>query len=305
MQSKGLLSRSARILAETGRGYLADNVSGLGAALAFYTTLAIAPLLVVAIAVTGILFNEATARQRVIAEISDLIGARAGMALQSLQNPSASATGTFATSLGVASLLFGVFGVFQFLQTSLNSIWRVEAPPSFNWRHVFRQRLFSIAAVMATAFLLLVSLIASTVISWLGNRGMKEFGLPPVCLEVVNSAVSLIIVAFLFALIFKVLPNAPVKWKHVRLGAFLTALLFTLGKGLLGYYLGRAAIASAYGAAGSLVLLLLWCYYAAQVFFLGAEFTWITALSNGGRDFTVIERAREKRAHRVDRKELG
>ena len=289
---------------ETGRGFMADNVSALGAALAFYTSLAIAPLLVVTIAVTGILFNEATARQRVISEISHLIGTRAGMALQSLQNPSATPTGTLATTLGIASLIFGVFGVFQFLQTSLNSIWRVKSPPRITWRHIFQQRLFSLAAVMVTAFLLLVSLIASTFISWVGDRSMEEFGLPSVMLQVVNNGLSLVVVAFLFALIFKLLPNAPVRWKHVRLGAFLTALLFTLGKGLLGYYLGRAAIASAYGAAGSLVVFLLWCYYAAQVFFLGAEFTWITALSDGGRDFTLVDQIRSRQAHRIDPKAL-
>ena len=286
--------RIGRILVRTGKAFMDDNVTRLGAALAFYTTTAVAPLLVLAIAVAGMVFTGEAARERIIGEISLLAGRQAGAALESVQNPSATSTGTIGTTIGVITLVFGAFGVFYHLQDALNSIWRVQIPRSVGWRALLKRRVFSFATVLATGFLLLVSLIASTALSWLSGQAMSYFGFSTHALQAMNNVLSVAAITFLFAMIFKLLPDTRVPWRHVWLGAAVTAALFTLGKGLLGLYLGHANVTSAYGAAGSLIVLLLWCYYAGQIVFLGAEFTRVTTLSDGGRDFSPLEEPIEK-----------
>jgi membrane protein len=280
--------RSGRILQKTVQAFVADNVTRLGAALAFYTTVAVAPLLVLVIALAGTVFSGGDARQQVIGEIQRLAGPQASAAVAAVQSPAATTTGMFATLLGLGTLIFGTLGVFTNLQNALNAIWRVPPKPSRSWWHFIQQRLFSLATVMATGFLLLVSLIASAVLSWLGAETAHRYGLPVLGLQVVNNVISFGAVTLLFAMVFRLLPDTPVRIRHVWLGATVTAVLFTVGKTVLGLYLGRASLTSAYGAAGSLLVLLLWCYYAAQIVFLGAEFTRVTALSNGGRDFTPL-----------------
>jgi membrane protein len=284
--------RIGRILARTGRAFFDDNVTRLGAALAFYTTVAVAPLMVVAIAVAGFFFEQSDAREKVIGEIASLAGTHAGKAIESVQavqSPGEAPAGTTTTAIGVATLIFGAFGVFHHLQDALNSIWRVKPPVTKGWWNFIRPRLFSFATVIGTGFLLLVSLVASAVLSWLSAQALARFHLPTLALQTVNNALSFSMLTFLFAMIFKLLPDTPVRWHHVWLGAVVTALLFTVGKSVLGLYLGRASVTSGYGAARSLIVLLLWCYYAAQIVFLGAEFTRVTALSRGGRDFSPLD----------------
>lgn len=287
--SAGFARRTGRILLKTAQAFFADNVSRLGAALAFYTTVAVAPLLVLAIAMAGLVFDEDSARQRVLGEIGYLAGKQAGTAVGNLQNPTATSTGMFATILGVVTLVFGALGVFNHLQDALNGIWRVTRPPVKGWRQFLHQRLLSLTTVLVTGFLLIVSLIASAALSWVSARTVERLGLPIFVLQCVTNLLSVVVTTFLFGLIFKLLPDRAVRWREVWLGAFVTALLFTAGKSVLGLYLGRASVSSAYGAAGSLIVLLLWCYYAAQIFFLGVEFTRVTALSRGGRDFTALD----------------
>lgn len=286
--------RVLRILLKTVHAYWADNISRLGAALAFYTTIAVAPLLVLAVAVAGIVFDESSARQQVIGEVERLAGSQASAVISSVQNPVASTTGTIATLMAVGTLIFGSLGVFQHLQDALNAIWRVQPKPVKGWMEFVHRRLFSLATVMMTGFLLLVSLIASSVLSWLGARAVEKMGLSAFALEIINNSMSFGLVTCLFAMIFKLLPDTRVRWHHVWLGAALTAVLFTVGKSLLALYLGHAAVTSAYGAAGSLVALLLWCYYAAQIVFFGAEFTRITAMSEEGRNFAPLQAAGER-----------
>ncbi len=286
--------RATRIVLRTGRAFVADNISRLGAALAFYTTIAVAPLLVLAVAVAGMVFDAASARQEVIGQIENLAGAQAGAIAQTLQSPAATTTGTIATLIGAATMVFGALGVFQHLQSALNAIWRVRPPPVKGWWEFVHRRLFSLATVMVTGFLLLVSLIASAALSWFSERTVQQFGLGMFVLQVGENFLSFALMTFLFAMIFKLLPDTTVQWRHVWLGAVVTAILFTFGKSVLGLYLGRAAVTSAYGAAGSLVALLLWCYYASQIVFLGAEFTRVTAMSDGGRDFAPLEAAGER-----------
>ncbi len=286
--------RVLRILLKTVHAFWADNITRLGAALAFYTTIAVAPLLVLAVAVAGIVFDESSARQQVIGEVERLAGSQASAVISAVENPVATTTGTIATLMAVATLIFGSLGVFQHLQDALNAIWRVQPKPVSGWVEFVHRRLFSLATVMMTGFLLLVSLIASSVLSWLGARAVDKLGLSAFALDIINNSMAFGLVTFLFAMIFKLLPDTRVLWRHVWLGAALTAVLFTIGKSLLALYLGHAAVTSAYGAAGSLVALLLWCYYAAQIVFFGAEFTRITAMSEEGRNFAPLQAAGER-----------
>jgi membrane protein len=294
VEQVGIFRRSGRILAKTIHAFAMDNIARLGAALAFYTTVAVAPLLVLTIAMAGTVFGKTDARQQVIWEIERLAGSQAGAAVAAVNSPDSAAHGVVATLLGVGTMVFGILGVFNQLQDALNAIWRVPPKPVAHWRDFLKDRLFSLATVIMTGFLLLVSLVASAMLSWLGTQTAHRFNLPVFALELVNNAISFVVVTGLFAMVFRLLPDTPVKMKHVWIGAGVTALLFTVGKTVLGYYLGRASLTSAYGAAGSLLVLLLWCYYAAQIVFFGAEFTRVTALTNGGRDFTPFRSSVER-----------
>src|SRR5476651_2319845 len=182
--------RSGRILQKTVQAFVADNVARLGAALAFYTTVAVAPLLVLTIAVAGTVFAGGDARQRVIGEIERLAGSQASAAVAAVQSPAATTTGMLATLLGVATLIFGTLGVFTQLQDALNLIWRVPPQPAKSWWHYLLRRLFSLATVMVTGFLLLVSLVASAMLSWLGAQTAQHLGLPVLGLQTVNNAIS-------------------------------------------------------------------------------------------------------------------
>jgi membrane protein len=288
VEQASILGRSGMILVATIKAFFGDNISSLGAALAFYTTVAVAPLLVLAISLAGFVIGEGNARQQVIVEIGRLAGPQAGAAVGAVQSQAVTAKGLLASLVGLGTLVFGTLGVFTCLQNALNAIWRVAPKPTFGWWHFLRRRLFSLATVIGTGFLLLVSLVASAAISWLGAQSAERLGLPFLGLELFNEAISLGIVTVLFALIFRMLPDVRVRMRHVWVGSAVTAILFTAGKAMLGYYLGRASLTSAYGAAGSLLILLLWCYYAAQIAFFGAEFTRVTAISDGGRDFSPL-----------------
>ena len=292
----GIPKRTFRIVVRAVEAFVSDNVSRLGAALAFYTTLAVSPLLVITIAIAGFVFHDGQARQRIMNEVETLAGPAVPKALQTVEPPTMNSTGVLATAVGLAALIYGAVNVFQHLQSALNSIWRVNPVRHRTWTSLLRARLLSFATVLMTGFLLLVSLVVSAVLSWLSVRTVERLGLPMVALHAVDYGLSFAVVALLFALMFKLLPDARIAWRHVWLGAVVTAFLFTVGKGALGLYLGHARVTSTYGAAGSLVALLLWCYYAAQIVFLGAEFTRITALSNGGRDFAAVhEQAKVRR----------
>lgn len=283
------LHRTARILGRTAHAFVVDNVSRLGAALAFYTTVAVAPLLVIAIAITGVVFQEIPARDEVMREVEWLLGPQAKSMVETIQSPATSTTSTVTTLVSVMTLVFGALGVFHHLQDALNSIWRVPTPPIRNWRDFLRRRLFSLATVMVSGFLLLVSLILSSVLSWVGVHTVSYFQLSVAFLQLTNDLLSLTVITCLFAMIFKLLPDTKIHWRHVWPGAVVTGVLFTVGKNVLTFYLGHTTLMTAYGTAGTLVALLLWSYYAGQIVFLGAEFTRITAESNAGRDFRTLE----------------
>ncbi|HYC70088.1 MAG TPA: YihY/virulence factor BrkB family protein [Opitutaceae bacterium] len=284
----GLPRRVLRIAWRTARAFVEDNVSRLGAALAFYTTVAVAPLMVLAVAVAGLFFDEAVARETVVREIRHVVGEPAANAVSAIESPLVRREGVVATVVGAITLLFGAMGVFNHLQGALNSIWRAH-PPNLGFWDLVRYRLTSLAVVLATGFLLLVSLVVSAVLSWFATNMFHRVSIDPVYLELSNMGLSFAVITVLFALLFKLLPDTRVPWRHVWLGALVTAALFTLGKTVLSLYLAHARLGSVYGAASSLVALLLWCYYAAQIVFLGAEFTRVATLSRGGRDFSRLE----------------
>lgn len=257
----------------------------MGAALAFYTLFSVAPLLLIAISVAGLVFGEQAARNEILAQASDLLGETSAQALQSmLEQVSKPGAGLIGTVVGVVTLLIGATTVFGELQSALDRIWSVPEPTvrSSAWSLV-RARLLSLGLILGIGFLLMVSLVASAAVSALSRWWAPFFerlGFVPTFLDL---GVSLALITVLFAMIYKLMPSAKVAWRDVWVGAVLTALLFTIGKFLIAFYIGRSGVASPFGAAGSVVVLLMWVYFSAQIFLLGAEFTWVYANRHGSR----------------------
>jgi membrane protein len=270
------------LLKETVDGWSEDNVARLSAALAFYAVLSLAPLLVMAVALAGAVFGEDAARGQIAAELSQIVGKSAGEGIQTLlQQADSPQQGTLNSLLGLVVLLAGASGVFGELQSALNLVWNVEPKPGRGILGIVRDRFFSFAMVMGVCVLLLASLALSACLSFAGE--VFENALPGGALlsAALDFAISTLVIAVLFALIFKLVPDIEIDWRHVFPGAFATAVLFSLGKHGLGWYLGRASVASPYGAAGSVVVLVIWVYYAAQIMLLGAEFTHVYARARG------------------------
>ncbi|MET0339969.1 MAG: YihY/virulence factor BrkB family protein [Polyangiales bacterium] len=272
------------IVKETGSAWSDDNATRLAAALAYYTVLSIAPLLVVAVSVAGLFFGEEAARGQIASELSGIVGKQAGEGIQTvLTHAKSPDEGIIGSIVGVVVLLFGASGVFGELQSSLNAIWNVAPKPGLGIWGFVRQRFFSFSMVLGVAFLLLVSLVLSALLAGVGAFFSDKLPGGAVLWEIANFGVSLGVITVLFAMLFKVVPDVQIKWSDVWLGALVTAVLFTVGKWALGLYLGRASVASPYGAAGSLIVLVIWVYYAAQLVFLGAEFTQVYTLHRGSR----------------------
>lgn len=272
------------LLKDTYAEWSEDKAPRLAAALAYYTVFSIAPLLVIVIAIAGLVFGAEAARGAISQQIQGLVGQTGAEAIeQMIQGASQPSAGIIATVIGVVTLLFGASGVFGALQDALNTIWEVTPRPDMGWMETVKQRFFSFTMVLGTGFLLLVSLVVSAVLS--GMLTYFQGALPGVdgLWQVVNFAVGLAVTTLLFGLIFKVVPDAEVAWGDVWIGAAATALLFTIGRMLLGVYLGRSSFGSTYGAAGSLVVVLIWIYYSAQILFMGAEFTQVYANRYGSR----------------------
>jgi membrane protein len=257
----------------------------MGAALAYYTLFSIAPMLVIVIAVAGLVFGAEAARGEIVTQLRGLLGDDGAAAVQALlESASRPEEGALATITSVALLLLGATTVFAELQSDLDRIWRAEAAKSINGIWAFlRARLLSFGMILALAFLLLVSLVVSAALAALGNWWGGWFEGWALLLEVLNFAASFAITTALFALVYKFLPRAEIAWRDVWIGAAVTALLFAVGKFLIGFYIGRSGISSAFGAAGSFVVLLVWVYYSTQIFLLGAEFTWVYAHEHGSR----------------------
>lgn len=273
------------LLKQTATEWVADKAPMLGAALAYYTLFSMAPLLLISIAIAGLVLGEEAARGQIFEQLNGLLGAEAANAMQDMMASAGSkpASGVTATVIGLVTLLFGASGVFGQLQASLNLIWNVEAKPGRGIKGVVINRILSFGFTLTVGFLLLVSLLLTAslafVTKWMGSLAPGIGFIGPIF----DIALSLSVITLLFALIFKFLPDAKINWHDVWIGAFITALLFTLGKFGLGFYLGRSSVTSSYGAAGSLIVLLLWVYYSAQILFFGAEFTQVYANRFGSR----------------------
>ncbi len=274
----------ASMLKDAFKDWRDDNAPRLGAALSYYTTFSIAPLLMITIAIAGLAFGADAARGRIVAEVQGLLGKTGAEAVEAmLRNAHKPGTGIFATVVGVVTLLLGASGAFTEPKSALNTVWEVETPKGGGIRRMVRERLGSFAMVLVVGFLLLVSLVVSAALSALGTVFGRGIGTTLHLLQAANLVVSLAVVTALFALIFKLLPDTRVAWKDVWVGALMTSGLFTLGKFLIGLYLGSRNVGSAYGAAGSLVIVLVWVYYAAQILFFGAELTQVWARRHGSR----------------------
>lgn len=260
----------------------ADNAPRLGAALAYYTIFSLAPLLVIVIGVAGLVFGKDAARGQVTGQVSHLVGQQGGEAVQTMvANAGEPGHGTLGTIVGVVMLFLGAAGLFGQLQAALNTVWGVRPKPGGGIWGMLRERFLSLSMVLGVAFLLIVSLVVSSTLAAVGGvLGDWQTGIVG---QVVTTAIDLVVITLLFALIFRYLPDAEVSWKDVWFGAVVTAVLFTVGKLLIGLYLGQAAVGSAYGAAGSLAALLVWIYYAAQIFLFGAELTQAYAKEHGSR----------------------
>jgi membrane protein len=297
---KSLWSYSIRLVKATFGHWLGDKAPQLGAALAYYTVFSLAPMVLVLLAVFGLIYgNSEVARREILHQLYSFLDRNSAKAVQDIAESSGKPTASaVATMVGIAVALFGASGVFGQLQDALNTIWGVKPKPGKSLVSFLRARFLSCAMVAGVCFLLLVSLTASAVITAVG--GYLEHLLPGgnILAWTIHLVLDLSIVTLLFAMIFKFLPDARLSWRDVRLGAALTTVLFLIGKYALGFYLGSGAPGSAYGAAGSLITMLIWIYYAAQIVLFGAEFTRVYAQERG----RGIRPA--KHAVGIDRKEI-
>jgi membrane protein len=266
--------RLKAVLVESLISWVDHRAASKGAALAFYTLFSLTPILVLAIAVAGYVFGEEAAHGEIVAQVQGLVGPNGAQVIQALlagaRNP---ASGLVATLVASVLLLLGATSVFAELKGSMDELWGIGKPCKTAFGLLLRTRLLSFGLVLVLAFLLLVSLVVSAGLAMLERYAHGALGSSTLVLSTVSSLVSFGVIASMFAIIYKTLPDAPLSWRDVWIGAAFTAALFSLGKYVIGLYLGNSGVASSFGAAGSLIALLLWVYYSAQIFFLGAEFT--------------------------------
>jgi membrane protein len=277
-----VVKRYGTIVKEAASSWSADYAPSMGAALSYYSLFSIAPLLLIVIGIAGLVFGEEAARGAIFAQLQGLVGDESAKAVEGvLQAADKPKQGIVSTVLGIAVLLLGAMTVFGELQNALDRIWRApaRAKSSGLWNRL-RTRLLSFGMILGVAFLLMVSLVLSAALAALGKWWGPAFG---AFAHAVDILVSFGLVTVIFALIYRFIPRVHVAWHDVWLGAAVTSLLFAIGKFLIGLYLGKATVASTFGAAGSLVVLMVWMYYSAQIFLFGAEFTWVYAHQLGSR----------------------
>ncbi|HEY0160956.1 MAG TPA: YhjD/YihY/BrkB family envelope integrity protein [Thermoanaerobaculia bacterium] len=285
---------------ETFKEFSEDKVPRLGAALAYYTIFSIGPLLLIAIAMAGIFLGQEAAQGRISAELGKLLGPKMAEALeQMIQAAAKPKSGTIATIVGVLTLMLGASGVFGQLKDALNTIWNVEPKPSAGIKGFIMERFLSMAMVLGIGFLLLITLVFDAAISAMGPVLERLIGGEAIA-HLIQLALSFVVATVLFACIFRLLPDLKIAWHDVWFGAVFTSILFVLGKWGLGVYLGKAAVGSAYGAAGSLVILLVWVYWSAQILFLGAEFTQVYARTFGSLKGDTSKRDARAQAKRPE-----
>ena len=267
------------LIKEAVKAWVDDYAPSMGAALSYYTVFSLAPVLLIVISVAGLIFGAEAARGEIFGQLRGLMGTDAAKAIEdiltSVNKPAEGITGTV---VGLVLLFIGATTVFGELQDALDRIWRApDRDKTSGWWGLIRARLLSFGMVLGIAFLLIVSLVLSAAVSALGKWWSGAFGSWETLAQVVNLLVGYLVTVLAFAMIYKIMPRVKIRWHDVWLGAAVTALLFTVGRFLIGLYVGKSGIASGYGAAGSLIVILVWVYYSAQIFLLGAEFTWVYA----------------------------
>ena len=278
-----MFEHSWLMLKETVVSFIDDDALSRGASMAFYAVTSLAPILLIVVAIAGLVFGEDAARNALAAQFQGLMGQQSAELLQgAISNAGQKSSGILATIIGIVTLLVTASGVFGEMQAALNAIWKVDAKGT-SLSRLIRARAASLGLVAALGFLLLVSLSISAAVSALGGYVNAALPFGALILAALNTLISFMLIAVLFAAIYKVLPDRKLEWRDVIIGAIATSLLFTIGKSLIGWYLGSAAVASSYGAAGALLIVLLWIYYSSQIFLLGAEFTKVYANRHGSQ----------------------
>ena len=272
-----LLVRTWHLIKAAVSSWVDDFAPSMGAALSYYTVFSLAPMLLIVIGVAGLVFGADAARGEIVGQLRGLMGEQGAVAVEELlKSASDPGTGILATVIGFGTLMVGATAVFAELQSSLDRIWRTPAPVNENgiWGMI-RTRFLSFGLILGLGFLMIVSLVLSAGLAALGNWWGGYLGNWEFVLQALNFVVSFAVVTVMFAAIYKFMPHARIEWPNVWVGAIVTALLFTIGKFLISLYIGKSGVASGFGAAGSFAVLLIWVYYSAQIFLLGAEFTWV------------------------------
>jgi len=300
METRITMKTAFRILKDTFQSFLDDKALKFSASLSYYTLFSLAPLLLLMISLAGVFYGREAIHGQVFGEINGLIGNSAAVQIQDIiKNMELSGKTTFAIIVGAITLVIGATSVFGEIQDSINSIWRVKAKPKRGWLKLIKDRLLSSSLIVGLGFLLIVSLIVNGALLAL-SEWLKNY-FPDVTIiffQIANILVGFSVITLLFGVIFKVLPDAKIAWKDVRAGAFFTACLFMLGRYVIGLYINFSGTASAYGAAGSLIVILVWVYYTAAILYFGAEFTRVYAEYIGARiepaDYAVYVEQQEK-----------
>jgi membrane protein len=278
-----VFSAAWKMLKDTVLAFIEDEALSRGAAIAFYTVTSIAPVLLIVIAIAGLAFGREAAQNAILAQLSGLMGQQTAEVLQTaVASASNKTSGVVATVIGLVTLIATASGVFGEMQSALNAIWKAK-PKGTTVSRLIRARAASLGLVAALGFLLMVSLVVSAGLTAFGDylNALLPFG--KLIVSALNTVISLALISVLFAAIYKILPDRQLEWRDVIVGAAATAILFTIGKSLIGWYIGSSAVASSFGAAGALIVLLLWVYYSVQIFLLGAEFTKVYANRHGSK----------------------
>jgi len=278
-----MLLATWKMIKDTVLSFIEDEALTRGAAIAFYTVTSVAPVLLIVVAIAGLVFGRDAAQNAITAQFSDLMGRQTAEVLQSaIASAAGKSSSIIATIIGVATLIATASGVFGEMQAALNSIWKTK-PKATTVSRLIRARAVSLGLVAALGFLLIVSLVISAGLTAFGDYLDTVLPMGKLVLPALNFVISVVLLAILFGAIYKLLPDRSLQWNDVIIGALITSVLFNIGKSLIAWYIGSSAIASSYGAAGGLIVLLLWVYYSAQIFLLGSEFTKTYANQHGSK----------------------
>lgn len=292
-----MLRRARALMVDAGQGFIADECLSRGASIAFFTLFSLSPLLVIAMAIAGFVFGEDAARGAVRGQLHDLLGPEPAQAIEAaIRGARNGGNGVVAGSMGIVVLLVTATGAFAEIQATLNAIWKAQPREEGSISRVLKARATAVGLVAATGFLLLTSLIASAAITAVGTWIGSFMPGTRMLLQAANALVAFVLLAALFAAIYKVLPDRTIAWRDVAVGAVATAILFTIGKSAIGLYIGGSGIASSFGAAGSLAVVLIWIYYSALIFLFGAELTRAWAGQRGSHRAAPVPAAAERAA---------